>query len=31
MQGVEAWMRSGAMWLGERQGVLLTVDPLEFR
>ena len=31
MQGVEDWKRAGAMWLGERQGVLLTVDPLEFR
>lgn len=31
MQGVEDWKRPGAMWLGERQGVLLTVDPLEFR
>lgn len=31
MQGVEDWQRDGAGWLGERQGVLLTVDPLEFR
>lgn len=31
MQGVEDWKHVGSKWLGERQGVLLTVDPLEFR
>jgi hypothetical protein len=31
MQGVEDWRRDGAAWVGERHGVLLTVDPLEYR
>lgn len=31
MQGVTDWKREGSMWLGLRQGFLLTVDPLEYR